>query len=288
MLFQFIAVIFCLQSSAGVERQGFSRHKVYSNSSLSYSTLPGQWYSKQNNAMLQSQTSNEMRKLLDQLSYSKSYHTVFVDLLDIALYPMIVHDHGNLARNPLLDYTEKERPLFTTLLTLMGNEMDNYTDALGDIFMEFLSFGKNGQFFTPQDICDMMAQMTINDASQMDNKTVCDCACGSGRTLLAAAKLNRNMIFYGSDIDLTCVKMTVLNLAYNTLRGEVHWMNTLSLDHYGSFVIQQEPFTRLPYIVTLPADKSLGVTAIKEVAKAMPEFQKQQVQHQLSIQQTLF
>lgn len=277
-----VAIIFCLQISAGLNCQGFSRHKIYSNSSLAYSTHTGELHCKENNfAMLHSSTVTEMRKLLDQLVYSKSYNDVFKDLIDLALFPMIIHDHGQLARNPLPEYKQEDQSKFTRILELMGNEMDDYTDALGDIFMEFLSFGKNGQFFTPQPICDMMAKMTIQDSS--DGHTVCDCACGSGRTLLAAAKINRNMIFYGNDIDLTCVKMTVINLAFNSLRGEVHWMNTLTLDHYGSFKICIEPFTRVPYIITLPADKSSGVSAIKEVAKAMPETQKQQV-----IQQSLF
>lgn len=110
--------------------------------------------------------------------------------------------------------------------------------------------------------------------------SVCDCACGSGRTLLAAAKINRNMIFVGSDIDLTCVKMAVVNLAYNSLIGEVAWMNTLSLEHYASFHIKVEPISRIPYIVITGKDDSLQLPKLKSAIQEMPAHQKQQVSNQ--------
>ena len=78
----------------------------------------------------------------------------------------------------------------------MENGGQGMYDALGDLFMEYLSFGKNGQFFTPQPICDAMCLMTLETPE--DGKTVCDPTCGSGRMLLGAAKINRKMIFFGA------------------------------------------------------------------------------------------
>ena len=95
--------------------------------------------------------------------------------------------------------------------------------------MECVSFGRNGQFFTPQEICDMMAKITIEENKLKDNQAVCDPACGSGRTLLGIAKLNRRLKFYASDIDLTCVKMCVLNMMINCMEGEIAWMDTLRI-----------------------------------------------------------
>jgi len=54
-------------------------------------------------------------------------------------------------------------------------------------------------------------------------------------------------------------------------------MNALSLEHYGTFRIGIDPLTRLPYIIILPADKSISVNAVKQAAQKMPEHQKQQV-----------
>ena len=60
-----------------------------------------------------------------------------------------------------------------------------------------------------------MVQMT----GAGDGKTVHDPCCGSGRLLLAAAKADRSRKFYGWDIDLQCVRMTALNLAFQNLYG---------------------------------------------------------------------
>jgi ribosomal protein L11 methylase PrmA len=204
---------------------------------------------------------------------------VFVDLLDWAIWCLLLHDHAKLGRNPMANYKPDEQKQMLEMFQICGDMMEDFTDAFGDFFMEYLSFGKNGQFFTPQPICDMMALMTYseNPAPADKKTTVMDCACGSGRTLLAAARMNRNQLFYGSDLDLTCVKMAVVNLAYNSLEGEIHWMNALSLEHYGTFRIGIDPLTRLPYIIILPADKSISVNAVKQAAQKMPEHQKQQV-----------
>lgn len=48
------------------------------------------------------------------------------------------------------------------------------------------------------------------------------------------------------------------------------------------FRIYIEPISKLPYIIILGADKSSGAVAIKKVAAAMPETQKEQVAVQLS------
>lgn len=42
---------------------------------------------------------------------------------------------------------------------------------------------------------------------------------------------------YGSDIDLICVKMTVVNLMMNSVPSEVTWMNTLTMQHWRSYHI---------------------------------------------------
>ena len=74
----------------------------------------------------------------------------------------------------------------------------------------------NGQFFTPEPICDMMARM-LHPAGF--GERVADCCCGSGRMLMAAAKISRNSLFFGADIDRTCAMMCVINLCLNGLLG---------------------------------------------------------------------
>ena len=96
-------------------------------------------------------------------------------------------------------------------------------DILGDIFEGAITFGENGQFFTPEHICTLMAQITMNPEA----KAVSDPAVGSGRNLLAAAEINPHAEFYGQDVDLRCVRMTAINLALRNLYGWVIWGDSL-------------------------------------------------------------
>lgn len=43
---------------------------------------------------------------------------------------------------------------------------------------------------------------------------------------------------YGSDIDLNCVKMCVINMIINSIPGEIAWMNTLTMEHWRSYHIK--------------------------------------------------
>ncbi|MGP8214230.1 MAG: N-6 DNA methylase, partial [Bacteroidia bacterium] len=119
-----------------------------------------------------------------------------------------------------------------------------------------ISRGKNGQFFTPEHVCDAMSAMLINKGEQ--NKTILDPCCGSGRMLLSAAKISRDNTFYGADIDYRCVKMTAINLCLNALPGEVAWMNTLSMEHWGGYTIgYTDPRLRIPIITKLSANEGI-------------------------------
>ncbi|MET3979004.1 23S rRNA G2445 N2-methylase RlmL [Mucilaginibacter sp. UYP25] len=100
--------------------------------------------------------------------------------------------------------------------------------------MQAISNGHNGQYFTPTPICDMMSAMSIGDNSR-PGQTICDPACGSGRMLLAAAKINRHIHFYGADLDITCCKMAIVNIMLNSLTGEIAHINTLSNEFYRGY-----------------------------------------------------
>lgn len=96
-------------------------------------------------------------------------------------------------------------------------------DILGDIFEGAIARGENGQFFTPETICQLMARMTMEAGATR----VCDPCVGSGRNLLAAADVNPHAEFYGQDVDLRCVRMTTINLAFRNLYGWIIWGDSL-------------------------------------------------------------
>ncbi len=59
-------------------------------------------------------------------------------------------------------------------------------DILGDIFQGGVTHGENGQFFTPESITQLLAQMTADPSA----KTVCDPAVGSGKNASRAARIS--------------------------------------------------------------------------------------------------
>ena len=63
-------------------------------------------------------------------------------------------------------------------------------------------------------------------------RVVLDPCCGSGRNLLAAAKVNPRAEFYGQDLDLRCVQMTAINLALRNLYGYVIHGDSLTCEQW--------------------------------------------------------
>jgi hypothetical protein len=125
--------------------------------------------------------------------------------------------------------------VFARLLAAM-EESD--ADILGDMFQAGISRGREGQHFTPSSVSDLMARLVDGDERRelevspgdlaRQPRTVHDPCCGSGRPLLAAAKVNRASYLVGQDVDHMCVKITALNLALRGLSGAVIWGNTLT------------------------------------------------------------
>ena len=118
-----------------------------------------------------------------------------------------------------------------------------------------------------------MAQM-LNPAGM--GERVADCCCGSGRMLLAAAKISRDSLFFGADIDRSCAMMCLVNLCLNGLLGEVCWMDTLTNRFYAGWRIELHPEHGVPYIREVTESESYLVLMLPEkkqeiVAKQVPE-----------------
>ena len=160
----------------------------------------------------------------------KEFHDVFDEFLDLSL--------GLMANNPNPHQVElltrmrdnvEYKDTFVEAINAYGEAAVGYHDPLGDVFMERISHGHNGQFFTPEEMCRMTAQIT-----EATNGYINDPTCGSGRMLLAGLKLAREKgmepWLCGQDLSYTCAKMTLLNLMVNRARGYVTCGNTLLYD----------------------------------------------------------
>src|SRR3989338_2120594 len=126
----------------------------------------------------------------------------------------------------------------------LGNYSDNTIDAFGDAY-EFLmtmyasSAGKSGgEFYTPQEVSELLAEITIVGKKNVNK--VYDPACGSGSLLLKFAKVrgkeNVRQGFFGQEINLTTFNLCRINMFLhdinynhfniahgNTLTDPKHW-----------------------------------------------------------------
>lgn len=102
----------------------------------------------------------------------------------------------------------------------LGNYADNTIDAFGDAY-EFLmtmyasNSGKSGgEFFTPQEVSELLAQITTVGKKEVNK--VYDPACGSGSLLLKFAKVlgkdNVRLGFFGQEINLTTYNLCRINM----------------------------------------------------------------------------
>jgi 2-polyprenyl-3-methyl-5-hydroxy-6-metoxy-1,4-benzoquinol methylase len=222
--------------------------------------------------MLKTEALAKFRKLFEQLSYAQDYNSTFNAFLDFALWrlaPYCAEQMKDELNRLNKMFPEKLAPVICEMFDAWSYACDDdgegFYDALGDLFMDCVSHGRNGQFFTPQPICDMMAELTHGNKLEPE-KTVADCACGSGRMLLAMAKKERRLTFFGADNDLTCIKMCVLNMLINCMKGEAAWMNTLSMEHYKSYHVKLQLIGThwLPFLTITGAGETHFVKKLKE------------------------
>jgi len=192
-----------------------------------------------------------------QIGYKYGLHSVFDDFLEMVVCALSLGAKEDRYHEIVRNYEKPDAYLmaeaFGALVIEMDNNGEGLKDGFGDFYMEYLSHGHNGQFFTPEPICDMMSRI-LNPAGFGDR--VADCCCGSGRMLLAAAKISRNSLFFGADVDRTCAMMCLINLCLNGLLGEVCWMDTLMNRFYAGWRIELHPEKAVPYIREITEEES--------------------------------
>lgn len=160
--------------------------------------------------------------LLNRMAIRYGVHTIFSDFLDLLICGFA---HGKREKEYLDTINKYEKPeayslseALGALVIEMARSGEGFVDVLGKYYEDNVSHGNNGQYFTPVHICKLLAELQYTDSV---NPKIMDPACGSGRMLLAAGKMNPTATFFGADNDVTCAKMTVLNLCLNRLYGEV-------------------------------------------------------------------
>ncbi len=110
----------------------------------------------------------------------------------------------------------------------LGDYQDNTNDIFGDAY-EFLmtmyasNAGKSGgEFFTPQEVSELLAEMTVVGKKQVNK--VYDPCCGSGSLLLKFAKVlgkeNVRQGFYGQETNITTYNLCRINMFLHDINYE--------------------------------------------------------------------
>jgi len=144
-------------------------------------------------------------------------------------------------------YSKAEQKLFPELAarTVFALEENLEQDFLGSIFMELgLGNTRRGQFFTPYNVCKLMAEMSGNDIVGVVRNdgyaTINDSCCGSGAMLIAnvnaaKSKLEKvclnfqyHIMVTGQDIDPITVMMAYIQLSLMGVAGYFKVGNSLT------------------------------------------------------------
>lgn len=170
----------------------------------------------------------------------------------------------------------------------LGDFADNSIDAFGDAY-EYLmtmyasSAGKSGgEFFTPQEVSELLARITLVGKSEVNK--VYDPACGSGSLLLQYAKVlgkgNVRDGFFGQELNLTTYNLCRINMFLHdinyekfdialgdTLTEPAHWD-----DEPFDAIVSNPPYSTKwegdanPLLINDPRFEPAGVLAPKSAA----------------------
>lgn len=203
---------------------------------------------------------NAAKLLRNEIGKGRDAHRVWEEFLDFCLdcfdaRHFVDGTWEEAVRDNFNAYPNYAKTMMAVLdgITL-SIEMGELIDPLGTLYEElFQSKGKAsqlGQFFTPTHLCSLMAEIVTDDGD--DGERVYDCACGSGRTLIAhrVNDVKRGKYYsawyVGEDIDLVSVKMCALNLMWYGCRGEVYHADTLRMEYFGTMYKINE--VRYPFL----------------------------------------
>lgn len=183
------------------------------------------------------------------LSRRHSTHLVFSDFCHfaaIAISNSVDRVHFDqreaLYLQKIKRYSKDEMSMFCSLLAnLVEMHEAKMADWLGSIFMELELFNHwKGQYFTPYEICKLMAAISLSDVTQRIEaekyvSTYEPCS-GAGAMIIAQAdslleqdiNYQKHMYAIAQDLDETAVHMTYLQMSLLHIPGTVIHGNSLA------------------------------------------------------------
>lgn len=205
---------------------------------------------------------NKILKTIQRLGERHSVWNVFSDFVELGALCIansvdkrseVWDKREKLYLDTIGKYRPEEQKLFPEMFADLVEALEYEltwrnapADVLGTLFHELELHNKyKGQFFTPQNVCDMMGAITFGDGSELfkDNSfiSLCEPCCGSGAMIFgfARAMMEKDfnyctqLVVDATDIDLKCVYMCYLQLALYGIPGVVIHGNTLTLEEWS-------------------------------------------------------
>jgi type I restriction-modification system DNA methylase subunit len=208
----------------------------------------------------------ELKKLIADLGQRHTIWRVFEDFLALSAISLsntvdLVHAEEREAEYMSIAerYSQPELVKFTEMFACLLMDAEKQKgmpeDTLGRVFHEMELHNKwKGQYFTPQNVCIMMAKMTFGDPkADIERKgyiSVSEPSCGSGAMLLGMAQAMRDAGYNyqqhcwvsATDIDLNCARMCYLQLSLHGIPAVVTHGNSITMQTYSQWFTPQFVF----------------------------------------------
>lgn len=198
-----------------------------------------------------------------QLGQTQGVNAVFTTFLEITATCLSVETDPSTAKDrkaryqEIVDGMEPEAVnayarMCALLYLAVRENWDEPRDILGAVYHELnLNNAWNSQYFTPDDVCRMMAMLILGedklDSANQELLTVNEPACGSGAMVIGAVwamkkagvDYRQKSLFYAQDIDIRCVWMAYIQLALYEIPAVVVHGNTLTMEEWSRWYTPQ-------------------------------------------------
>ena len=229
--------------------------------------------------LMKSEHRKELVSEIRFLAQSQGLNTVFTTFLEITANSLAAQTDPENAEKREQRYQEMASTMTPELLSSYARMLallfltvreyrDDPCDILGGIYHELnLNNEWNGQYFTPDDICRFMAQITLpsDELSANDGPiTINEPTCGSGTMVIGAIwamqrkefDYRRNTFFVAQDIDIRCVWMAYIQLSLYGIPAMVIHGNTLTMEEWDRWYT---PYASVPFSKAQSEDGDIAV-----------------------------
>lgn len=191
----------------------------------------------------------DFRKILESISHRHNTRTVFDAFTRLAACALATQTREAEYLEEAKRWERPDLDLFAKALGALIAEMETkpFEDVLGGCYMEFALSSKgqqcNGEFHTPKNVCDMIAQMLLGDVESLPKDrpiTVCEPACGAGAMILSFAQacppeVRRRLRVTAIDVSRTACDMAFVNTTLWGVPTRVIHGNSLSFECWAAW-----------------------------------------------------